>query len=499
MVEAIWNTGKPLVIFDIANNHNSSVAHGLNIIRGVTNAVNGYDCNFAFKLQYRHLEDFIHPDYQNRMDIKYIKRFSETRLSADQYKQLKDAITEAGFISICTPFDEKSVDLLGEHGFDIIKVASCSCNDWPLLERIARTDRPIIVSTASIPLEELDKVVSFLEHRNKEFALMHCVAEYPTSYEHLRLNMIDVLKARYPKITIGFSTHESPDNYDAVKIAVAKGCRIFEKHVGLGQVNGYSAIPVQVSYWLKAMEQAFKACEVGEVSTKELSELHALQRGLFANRFIKQGERIKQSDVFMAIPTVGGHVVANDFSKYREYTATQGIETGKPLLRGNTKCVDTREKIYKIAENVCSILMASGLNIPQKIDMEISHHYGLDRFYDYGLVLFNVVNREYCKKILVLLPGQQHPEQLHKVKEETFHVLYGDINLLLDSTMANLSYGAGEVITIPRNTKHSFSTTKGAVIEEISSTHFKDDSYYTDPAITENKDRKTQLTYWRVM
>ena len=64
-----------------------------------------------------------------------------------------------------------------------------------------------------------------------------------------------------------------------------------------------------------------------------------------------------------------------------------------------------------------------------KYDFEISHHYGLDKFNKFGLVMITVLNRDYCKKILVLFPGQKHPEQWHNVKEETFHILFGKINL----------------------------------------------------------------------
>jgi len=85
------------------------------------------------------------------MDLKYVKRFSETRLSTGQYKMLCDEMKAQGFVTICTPFDEASVDLIEEHDFDIIKVASCSFTDWPLLERIVKAPKPIIASTAVSP------------------------------------------------------------------------------------------------------------------------------------------------------------------------------------------------------------------------------------------------------------------------------------------------------------------------------------------------------------
>jgi quercetin dioxygenase-like cupin family protein len=95
---------------------------------------------------------------------------------------------------------------------------------------------------------------------------------------------------------------------------------------------------------------------------------------------------------------------------------------------------------------------------------------------------------------LISLPGQRHPEQYHQQKEETFHVLFGEVDIYLNGEKKSCK--PGDVINIEPGVRHSFHTTPGCIIEEISSTHFKDDSFYTDPAIMNNKSRKTLLTYW---
>ena len=126
--------------------------------------------------------------------------------------------------------------------------------------------------------------------------------------------------------------------------------------------------------------------------------------------------------------------------------------------------------------------------------VEISHHYGMDRFEEAGAVILNVVNRAYCKKLIVLLPGQRHPEQYHKLKEETFHVLHGGLSVSLDGAIQ--ACRPGDILTVERGVRHAFWTEEGCIIEEISSTHFKDDSYYLDPAIAGNPDRKTYVTHF---
>jgi sialic acid synthase SpsE/quercetin dioxygenase-like cupin family protein len=493
---------KPFFIFEMANNHMGSLMHGLKIIRDIHKACKDYPFKFGFKLQYRQLDTFIHPEFQERYEFKYVKRFSETALKKHEFKALKDEMSELDFLTVCTPFDEASVDLLEEHNFDIIKIASCSCTDWPLLERIIKTDKPAIISSAGISWDDLDRVVSFFDHREKDFALMHCVAEYPTITKQLELNQIDLMRRRYPHVMVGYSTHESPQNVEAVKLAVAKGANIFEKHVGIKTdqfpLNDYSASPAQITAWLDAALQAYDMCGVPDerksVSDQELDSLLSLRRGVFVRRFFKKGEKIKQADMFFAIPTLPDQVTANDISKYVDFYAEEDIAEKKPLLNSQIRKKDLRGKVYEILRNVKKILRESNVSIPPKVDLEVSHHYGMDQFPHFGITMATIVNREYCKKLIVILPGQTHPEQFHKIKEETFHVLHGDVWVIIDGQEKNIK--RGDVVVIERGMKHSFGSRTGAVIEEISSTHSGEDSFYTDLKIIQNTDRKTWLTYW---
>ena len=145
-------------------------------------------------------------------------------------------------------------------------------------------------------------------------------------------------------------------------------------------------------------------------------------------------------------------------------------------------------------DNIKTLFNKAEVVYPGGAELEISHHYGVENFYETGITMITVVNREYCKKLIAVLPKQNHPEQFHKKKEETFHVLYGDVQLYLNGEHRELS--AGDAITIQQEERHSFTTKTGCVIEEISSTHYKDDTYYTDEKIGQNKHRKTFLKYW---
>jgi len=491
-----------LFILEMANNHMGDLDHGLKLIREFHKVSSRFDFNFAFKFQYRDLDSFIHPDFKDRMDIKYIKRFSETRFSEEQFLKMKEELDKLGFVSVCTPFDEKSVELVEKHGYKILKIASCSFTDWPLLERIAQTSLPIIASTAGASLGEIDQVVSFFEHRDKELCLMHCVGAYPTPDKDMELNQISFFKARYSNLPIGYSTHESPDNVDAVKMAIAKGAVSFERHVGLPTekyaINGYSSTPEQLENWLEAAKSAYEMCGISgarrEISEKEQSDLKGLQRGVFAKQDIKAGSLIDPSNTFYAIPNIPGQLLANDISKYNQYTATADIAAGQAVVSSGYEVKNRRDKILEIVRQLSVLLKKSGIKLQNKLELELSHHYGIDKFDRWGCSIINCINREYCKKIILLLPGQENPCHSHKLKEETFHVLYGDIELVLNGVTK--TYHAGEMIIVERNSKHSFSSVNGAIFEEVSTTHYKNDSFYDDQKIMESTDRKTQMTFW---
>lgn len=492
----------PLFVFEMANNHMGDIEHGIRIIREIGAIAAKFPFNVAFKLQYRDLDTFIHPAKKNRDDVKYVKRFSETRLACDQFMRLVDEMRSNGFMTMATPFDESSVDLIDSQNLDIIKIASCSFSDWPLLERVVRSDRPVIASTAGATLEEIDHVVSFFVHRNKEIAILHCVGEYPTPAERMNLAQIDFLKSRFPDLNIGFSTHEDPDNLDIVKLAIAKGAAIFEKHVGIATekypMNSYSATPEQVEKWLRAAQSALTICGTADrnaiANPAESASLRSLRRGIFAKRLIPVGDVIQLEDIYFAFPPDDNQYTANDWSKYVQCTAKTDIPTDEAVSPGNASMVDLREQILKIAHSARNLLNEGGITFPGCTDLEISHHYGINRFWEYGLTILTIVNRAYCKKLLILFPGQKHPEQYHKQKEETFHVLYGTVQLELDGKQQTCK--PGDVITVDPGVRHAFSSDDGAVIEEISSTHFHNDSYYTDATIDVNKNRKTLLSYW---
>ena len=191
----------------MANNH--QLQHGL-IIDELKDVVSAR-VKAGIKFQFRDLSTFVHPGHRETSPNKHVSRFASTRLDWNEYATLHKAVKQAGMLSICTPFDEASVARIVEIGFDILKIASCSANDRPLLGAAADSGLPIIASTGGLLQEEMDALVSFLDHRGCDYALMHCVSIYLTPAADCNLGNIGTFKQRYPNRVIGWSTHEDPD------------------------------------------------------------------------------------------------------------------------------------------------------------------------------------------------------------------------------------------------------------------------------------------------
>jgi N-acetylneuraminate synthase len=490
-----------LFIFEMANNHQGEVSHGLRIVEEMARIQRRFGIKAAVKLQYRDLDTFIHPDHKEGSTNKHIPRFLQTRLQPAEFCDLVLAIRESGMLTVVTPFDEPSVEVCLNHGVDVLKVASCSANDWPLLEEIASARKPVICSTGGCTLRDIDKVANFMEHRGvKDMALLHCVGVYPTLPAQANLQFMKRMMARYAQYAVGHSGHEAPDELSIIRAAVAMGARIFERHVGVAtdtiKLNAYSMNPEQAARWVEAALEA-KAILGPEAADKQLGEsevqsLRSLMRGVFARGPISAGEQLTRDKVFFAMPCQEGQTLTRDYLE--TMPAGRDYETGAAIFE--RRLANPIHDVRSVIHEAKGLLREAHIVIGNEFTVELSHHFGIQNFRRVGATIVNLINREYCKKLIILLPGQTHPGHYHAKKEETFQVLHGDMELELEGKKMLLS--PGDIVLVKRNEMHSFATVRGLVFEEISTTHHVGDSYYQDPKIAQldPMQRKTLLETW---
>jgi N-acetylneuraminate synthase len=347
-----------LFVLEMANNHWGDVTRGKKIIRDFGWVVRQNSVRAAIKLQIRDVDNFIHPDFSGRQDIRYINKTEATKLSRNQFFELASEIRKIGCIPMATPFDEMSVGMCIDLDFPIIKVASSDINDWPLLEVIAKTKKPTIISTGGASESNIDQVVEFFEKRSIPLAINHCVSLYPSEDSSLELNQITYLRKRYPGHVIGFSSHEY-NSWDAsMYLSYALGARSWERHIDIDYqsvpVSKYCSLPENIDTWLKSFNKAIEMSGGSEnsrrvISSGEIKYLDDLVRGVYAKVSVPEGTKINHynfSDYFFtAIPLLKGQVSVREVLE--DTVVHKNISKNQPLMIDDISGVFTENERLK--------------------------------------------------------------------------------------------------------------------------------------------------------
>jgi sialic acid synthase SpsE len=332
-----------LFVLELANNHWGRLDRGLKIVSEFAQVVRFNNVRATIKLQFRDVDSFIHKDFRNRTDVRYIKKTLDTKMCKKDFRTLVQAVKDHGCLTSATPFDEESVCLCEELNLDLIKLASSDINDWFLIERVAKTRKPVSFSTGGSSLKNVDDIVQFFSSRSIPFALNHCVSLYPSEDHQLDLNQLDFLRNRYPHAVIGLSTHEYTSWDYSMMIAYAKGARTFERHVDIDAdgiaVSPYCSRPENIDAWFKAFKKAKEMCGSGAterrfVPKKETEYLDGLVRGVYAKRDLPAGYVVHHDnmwdDFYLAIPLQKGQLSCREMMN-GEHLLT-GISADSPLM-----------------------------------------------------------------------------------------------------------------------------------------------------------------------
>lgn len=355
-----------LFVLEMANNHYGRLDRALKIVREYSRIVRFNNVRAAIKFQLRDVDSFIHAHFRERTDIRYIKKTLDTQMPRENFIALVDAIKKAGCIPMATPFDERSVEFCVELAVPIIKLASSDVNDWELIEKIAKTRKPVICSTGGTSLKDLDDLVTFFENRNLPLAINHCVSLYPCEDSDLEINQIDFLRKRYPSHVIGLSTHEYHDWDASLQIAYAKGARTFERHIDIEDdgipVSPYCSIPSQIDSWFRAYKRAKVMCGgSGEtrrtVSDAEAKYLNALVRGVYARRDLPAGHVIEHEfldrDIYLAIPLQKGQISC------RELMSGETLQS--PIAKDQPILIDAIDSAYAYHDELKKLIYERGI------------------------------------------------------------------------------------------------------------------------------------------
>ncbi|MDG1051844.1 MAG: N-acetylneuraminate synthase family protein, partial [Flavobacteriaceae bacterium] len=249
----------------------------------------------------------------------------------DEFKLMK-YVQNRKMIFISTPFSRAAVDRLIKFKVPAFKIGSGECNNYPLIEYIAKYRKPVILSTGMNTIESIKPSVKILEKYKVPYALMHCTNIYPTPTKLIRLQAISKLKDYFPNAILGLSDH-SKTIYPCIG-AIALGASIVEKHFvdkksRKGPDISASMDGRELKILLAATNEVFlsKGNYKGPVK-EEKSTIKFAFASLVATKNIKKGEKITKQNIFPKRPGVG------DF-KADSYYKLIG-KTSKNFIRANT-------------------------------------------------------------------------------------------------------------------------------------------------------------------
>ena len=243
-------------------------------------------------------------------DESQLQMLRKLMLSKNEFIELSDycKATSIGFIS--TPFDLESVDFLNSFNMDFWKVPSGEITNLPYLVEIAKTGKPIILSTGMSDLDEIDAALNVLHSNGAgKITLLHCNTQYPTPIEDVNLNAMLTLKDRY-KCDVGYSDHTL--GIEVPIAAVALGATVIEKHFTLdrnmeGPDHKASLEPNEFKSMVSAIRNIEKALGTGNkvVSPSETENKDIARKSIVASRMIKKGEVLTKDNITTKRPGSG--------------------------------------------------------------------------------------------------------------------------------------------------------------------------------------------------
>ncbi|PWA04045.1 N-acetylneuraminate synthase family protein [Flavobacterium psychrotolerans] len=293
---------KPYLIAEIAQAHDGS----LGILHSYIDAVakTGVQA-IKFQMHLAEAESSIHEpfrikfSYEDETRYDYWKRMEFT---LEQWHGIKKHCDAVGLDFICSPFSNLAVDWLEEIGISSYKIGSGEVNNILLLEKIAKTGKPIIISSGMSSFEELDETVAFLESKNANFSILQCTTAYPTKPEQFGFNVIQKLKERY-NVSVGFSDHSAKIATGIA--AVALGAEILEFHVVFHRaIFGPDAIASLTLEETKQLVESVNAIyeakkyPINKNNNGDFKELKAIfEKSLAINKNLPKGHKITFDDL----------------------------------------------------------------------------------------------------------------------------------------------------------------------------------------------------------
>tara|TARA_Y100000591_G_scaffold332933_1_gene372434 strand:- start:329 stop:1333 length:1005 start_codon:yes stop_codon:yes gene_type:complete len=295
---------KVFIIAEVGNNHEGNFTIAKKLVHQAAKA--GVD---AVKFQTFKTENFI-----SKKDKKRFKQLKKFELSYKQFKYLKKLahIKKIKFIS--TPLDLESAEFLIKNA-DLIKIASSDNNFYPLIDKVLKSKKPIIISTGMTNSLQIKSLTNYIiktigkKAVERRIALLHCVTSYPVEDKFANLRSVDYL-AKNLKLTIGYSDHTIGN--EACIAAVTMGAKVIEKHFTIDKkFSKFRDHALSADYSdLKSLVLGIRKVELQlgkfnkEIQKPEKKFIKIVRRGVYSDKHILSGEKLSLKNIKFLRPAL---------------------------------------------------------------------------------------------------------------------------------------------------------------------------------------------------
>ena len=335
---------EPFIIAEISGNHKGSLNRALKIIKeakkiGVSAVkLQTFDLNemtLNSKRKFFKINDRTSPwNGRNLYDL-----YSQAITPKKWHKKIFNFANKNKIICFSSVFDFISLKYLEKINCPAYKIASFENNHYPLIEAVAKTGKPVIISTGMTKLKDIKDLANiFKKAKNKNFAFLKCTSSYPADPSSSNLRSIELLRKKF-KCEIGLSDHTK--GIGAAVASVAFGATIIEKHLVLKEGDGsidkdFSLAPKEFGLLIKETNAAWEALGIKKIMIDKTEILNSkLKRSIFVIKTIKKGEKITNKNAKVIRPGHGLH--PKYFKKILGKTAKKMISEGSPFKLNLTR------------------------------------------------------------------------------------------------------------------------------------------------------------------
>tara|TARA_B110001454_G_scaffold216835_1_gene240837 strand:- start:1295 stop:2371 length:1077 start_codon:yes stop_codon:yes gene_type:complete len=340
----IGNNQPCYIIAEIGVNHNGNLILAKKLIDAAIDA--GVD---AVKFQKRNLislyrkESLENPNIESQGFEILLAELKEVELSKEDYFNIVNYCKEKKITFLCTPWDVSSVDFLEELDTPAYKIASGDMTNFPLIQYVSKTKKPLIISTGMSKLEEIEKMVSFIKMQNTPFVLLHANSTYPSPIESLNVTLIPEYRKKFD-VLIGFSDHEV--GIIGSLTAANIGAVIIERHITLdkkmkGLDHSSSLEPNEFKELINMIRLSEKAKgnPIKKMTRAEVLQREVVSKSIIAMTDISEGDFFSEDNLEVKGPEKG--LSAQFFFDIIGKKSPRKIDNGEYLLDDDMNNIKT--------------------------------------------------------------------------------------------------------------------------------------------------------------